>query len=590
MKNKKLVNYIRLFVQIIFIIISPTIFSFAFNGIKALVTSISQGTFENLTTANKLGLVLIIFTFLFGRFFCGWICSFGTYNDILYVIGSKLIKIKNTTIEKFDIYLKYLKYIILFIIIILCATNNSSFINGKSPWDVFGQIVSLKFRFDGFMIGVILLFIITIGCLFVERFFCRYLCPLGAIFSIVDRLHLFELHKDNSKCGKCRICTNECSMGIVLYKEKEVKSGECIKCYKCEGACPRKNFEVKVFEKKINKYISIIITLVLIICMFFGVQILKFPKVNKTVNKELSSNIGEYTKTEEILGTVVNGKVLGDNAQEALEKAYDRAKELEQIMSVNISNSEINYLNNNAYNEAVAVSDDLYYVIEKGIYYGKLTDGAFDITIGNLIDMWAIDTDNARIISSEECYTEINLKNYNNVELNSYDKTIKFLNDKIKINLGAIAKGYIADEMKKILTEEYNIKSGILNLGGNVLTIGTKENGEEYNVGICDPKETSNIIESVKVSDKTVVTSGNYERYFIGEDGNRYHHILDPSTGYPAENGYVSTTIIADKSIDADALSTATYVLGKDKAKELIDSLEGIKAIFITDDMNIEKS
>lgn len=589
MKNRKLVNYIRLFVQIVFIVISPTIFSFAFNGIKALVTSISQGTFENLTTANKLGLVLIIFTFLFGRFFCGWICSFGAYNDIVYIIGSKFIKIKNTSIEKYNSYLRYLKYFILFIIICLCITNNASFINGKSPWDVFGQIVSLRFRFDGFLIGIILLVIITIGCLFVERFFCRYLCPLGAIFSIVDRLHLFELHKENSKCGKCRICTNECSMGIKLYKENEVKSGECIKCYKCEEACPRKNFEVKVLGKKINKYIAIIITLILIISMFFGVKILKLPNTNKNVAKETSDNIEEYSKTEEILGTVVNGKIRGSNAQEALEKAFERAKELEQIMSVNISDSELNYLNDNGYNKAVNVSDDLYYVIDKGIYYGKITDGALDITIGNLIDKWGIGTDTPRIISHEECASEINLKNYNNVELDPNNKTIKFLNDKIKINLGAIAKGYIADEMKKVLTEEYNIKSGILNLGGNVLTIGTKENGEEYNVGICNPKDTSDVIDSVKISDKTVVTSGNYERYFIGEDGKRYHHILDPSTGYPAEKGYISTTIIADKSIDADALSTATYVLGKDKAKKLIDSLDDVEAIFITDDMNIEK-
>lgn len=371
MKNRKLVNYVRLFVQIIFLIISPTIFSFAFNGIKALIASISQGTFETLTTANKLGLVLVIFTFLFGRFFCGWICSFGLYNDIIYLIGSKFIKIKNTTIEKFDFYLKYLKYYILFIIVILCATNNSSFINGKSPWDVFGQIVSLRFRFNGFIIGVVILVIITIGCLFVERFFCRYLCPLGAIFSIVDRLHLFELHKENSKCGKCRICTNECSMGIPLYKKNEVKSGECIKCYKCEGACPRNNFEVKVFDKKINKYIAIIITLVLIITMFFGVQSLKFPKQNKNVSEKVSTAVEEYSKTEEILGTVVNGNVIGENANEALDKAFDRAKELEQVMSVNIANSELNYLNNNAYNSPIKVSDELFYVIDKGIYYWK---------------------------------------------------------------------------------------------------------------------------------------------------------------------------------------------------------------------------
>lgn len=121
-------------------------------------------------------------------------------------------------------------------------------------------------------------------------------------------------------------------------------------------------------------------------------------------------------------------------------------------MSVNIANSELNYLNNNAYNSPIKVSDELFYVIDKGIYYCKLTDGALDITIGNLIEKWGIGTDNPRIVSAKECKSESNLKNYNNIELNSEEKTIKFLSDKIKINLGAIAKGYIADEMKRVLT------------------------------------------------------------------------------------------------------------------------------------------
>ena len=161
-----------------------------------------------------------------------------------------------------------------------------------------------------------------------------------------------------------------------------------------------------------------------------------------------------------------------------------------------------------------------------------------------------------------------------------------FLTDTVQLDLGGIAKGYAADEMKKVLTDTYGITSGILSLGGNVMAIGSKPEGEQWVVGIVDPLHTSEMIGTLSETDKTIVTSGNYERYFT-KDGIRYHHILNPATGYPAENGIISSTIITDCSMDADALSTATYVMGVEEALEMIEKMDGIEAVFVKEDGSI---
>ena len=297
----------------------------------------------------------------------------------------------------------------------------------------------------------------------------------------------------------------------------------------------------------------------------------------------------EYEKTEEILGTVVTGKVYGKNSKKALEEAFLRANDIEKVMSAKLSDSELTKVNENAYKKEVKISKDLYFVIEKALYYSELTEGAFDLSIGKLIDLWGIGTDNEKIPQEEEINLLKGKKNYKNIVLNKEESTIRFLNEDIKLDLGAIAKGYAADEMKKIICDKYKIEKGILNLGGNVMTIGSKNENEKWKVGITNPLNTEEVLAVVKVQEKTVVTSGNYERYFI-KDNVRYHHILNPDTGYPAEEGVISTTIITKNSIDADALSTATYILGKDKGLKLIESIDGIEGIFVDNEGNITKT
>lgn len=294
----------------------------------------------------------------------------------------------------------------------------------------------------------------------------------------------------------------------------------------------------------------------------------------------------QYEKTEEILGTIITGKVYGENAEEGLKAAFQRAKEIEDIMTAKEEDSELSMVNREAFQKEVQVSEELYKVIDQAVYYAKLTDGKFDPTIGKLIDLWGIGTENEKVPKEDELTPLIGLKDYEQIELNEEQHTIHFLTDTVQLDLGGIAKGYAADEMKKILTDTYGVESGTLSLGGNVMLIGNKPGGEEWLVGIVDPLDTSGMIGGVLEADKTIVTSGNYERYFM-QDGVRYHHILNPATGYPAENGIISSTIITDCSMDADALSTATYVMGVEDALELIEKMDGIEAIFVKDDGSI---
>ena len=275
-KQKK--NKFQLFrfaVQIIFFILAPIVFSLALSGVKSLVLVIKSGNFESLTSMMAASIGIILFTTIFGRFFCGWACAFGTYNDIIHIIGKRFVKIKNTSIEKYDKYFKLIKYLYIIAIIILCFLDKSSILNGKSSWDAFGQVVTLRFRFATCLFGVFSLVLVTIGAFFIERFFCRYLCPMGAIFSIVTKLNIIKISKKKEKCGKCRICTNSCAMGIPMYKDDIVNSGECIKCFKCVDDCPRGNVKVIMLKKEVNKYVISIIVIAFLAVLYFSLGLFK---------------------------------------------------------------------------------------------------------------------------------------------------------------------------------------------------------------------------------------------------------------------------------------------------------------------------
>ncbi len=227
-------------------------------------------------------------------------------------------------------------------------------------------------------------------------------------------------------------------------------------------------------------------------------------------------------------------------------------------------------------------------VIKESLEYSGITNGYFDITIEPLVSLWGIGNGNTSVPSDaniKEAMSKVNYKNVKVVEGVSSDTNdiIITLGEDTTIDVGGIAKGFIADEVKQFLLDN-GVYYGLLNFGGNVLTIGNKPSGDSYVIGIRDPHEgTTDLVGTVKVEDKSVVTSGVYERYFE-KDGIIYHHIIDPKTGYPSNNNLLAVTIVSDESIDGDAFSTSIFLLGLEEGLNLVNSIDEIEAMFITVD------
>lgn len=292
----------------------------------------------------------------------------------------------------------------------------------------------------------------------------------------------------------------------------------------------------------------------------------------------------QVERSEFLMGTLVTIKLFAeevDSGNRATDRALERIREIEGLMSTSLENSEVGGINRHAGKKAVAVSEDTFRVIKKGLYYGGLSEGLFDITVGPLVSLWGIGTESARVPESAELEGVLGLVDYRNVDLNGDTMEVFLKEPGMALDLGGIAKGYAADEVKKILVSE-GIKHAIINLGGNIITIGPSYDGTPWNIGIKDPKDpTGNLLGVIRVTDGTVVTSGDYERYF--EEGEKcYHHILDPHTGYPGQGEVRGVTIITGSSFDADALSTTVFLMGLERGMELIEGLDGVEAIVVT--------
>ncbi|MGE5630250.1 MAG: FAD:protein FMN transferase [Caulobacteraceae bacterium] len=300
-----------------------------------------------------------------------------------------------------------------------------------------------------------------------------------------------------------------------------------------------------------------------------------------------STSSEPISKTNYLLGTVVTITIYDKSDESIIDKAFARISEIENKMTINNADtSEIISLNNASGKNEVKLSPDTFSVVERGKYYSELSDGKFDITIGPVVKLWNIGTDYAAVPKEADLKKAVSLVDYRKLQLNKDNYTAKLETAGMKVDLGAIAKGYSADEVGKILRDN-GVKHALINLGGNVLAIGENPNGNPWKIGIQDPyNPRGDYLGIVQIKDKTVVTSGTYERYFI-ENGKRYHHILDPATGYPVENKLDSVSIITTKSIDGDGLSTTTLLLGLDKGMKLIEKLDDVEAIFVTSDKKV---
>lgn len=304
----------------------------------------------------------------------------------------------------------------------------------------------------------------------------------------------------------------------------------------------------------------------------------------------LTSCSSPYTKPVERqdfhMGTVISQKVYGGKAKKAAETVDKRMQEIEARMTINAPGSETDNLNSEAGKSEVKLSPDVIYVLSVAKKFAELSGGAFDVTVGPLVKAWGIFTDNARVPERAEIDELKKLVGYNDILIDEKNNTAKLARAGQIADLGGIAKGYAGDEAIRIY-KEYGLKSAFVNLGGNVVVMGKKPDGTEWNVGVQNPRGgNGEIIGIIKVTDKAVVSSGDYERFFMVDD-KRYHHIIDPKTGYPSESDLIGTTIVADSSMQADAMSTAVFILGIDKGMEFIESIKGVEAIFITKDKKV---
>ena len=305
-------------------------------------------------------------------------------------------------------------------------------------------------------------------------------------------------------------------------------------------------------------------------------------------------------RTEALMGTVCTVNAYDDGTKSLYDELFARLHEIDETFSVTIDSSEISAINKAAGERSVSVSSDTAYVVKASLSFAELTGGAFDPTVGPLVKIWGINTDHARVPEKSEIDAVLPLINWRDVSVTD-DNTVMLKRRGMALDLGGIVKGYAADELTKILKAR-KVRRAIVDLGGNIFVYGKKKDGSPWRVGIKNPNDPEGVPSIVlNVANSTIVTSGVYERFFT-ENGVRYHHILDAKTGYPAASGLLSSTVICESSMAADALSTSVFVLGKKSGMELLrrmrspelSEIPGLHAqalgIFIEEDGSISAS
>ncbi len=292
--------------------------------------------------------------------------------------------------------------------------------------------------------------------------------------------------------------------------------------------------------------------------------------------------------TEEFfaMDTVVRITVYGERADEAVAVARERIMEYDGRFSVTNPTSEVSRLNGGN-GEPVRVSDELVHVLNKAKSVSESSGGAFDVTIYPVAKAWGFYAAEGeeranRVPSSMELAEGLALVDYSNVVLDGNE--VRLMNGS-KVDLGGIAKGYISSLVMDEL-QGMGVVGAILSLGGNVETVGAKPDGSDWTVGVANPANPDGILGTVPCGETAVVTSGDYQRQFT-EDGVTYHHVMDPATGYPANNGLSSVTVMCEDGMEADGLSTALFVMGLEGALAYWEEHKGFEAVFITDEAEV---
>lgn len=324
-------------------------------------------------------------------------------------------------------------------------------------------------------------------------------------------------------------------------------------------------------------------------CILFSVSLGIFL-INNRASKQL------YEESFISMDTPMQLSAYGTNAKNTVDESEKRLNELNDMASPTIVTSDVSKINRAAGKNYVKVHPEIIKMIETSQKYSKISNGVWDITVGPLVNLWAIGTDKAKKPSDINIKTKLPLIDYKKVKINEKDNSVMLMKSGMAIDLGGIAKGFAADEVDKIY-KKYDIKNGLINLGSSsIYGVGENGNSSPWSIGIKHPRsdENDNYLGIIKISNQGISTSGDYQRYFM-QNGKRYHHILSPSTGYPVDNGVMSVTVIVDGSVQdngmlADILSLTVFGLGPEKGIKFINSIPKVSCFVTTTNFKIYTS
>ena len=290
-------------------------------------------------------------------------------------------------------------------------------------------------------------------------------------------------------------------------------------------------------------------------------------------------NAGQVQRTVFAMNTMMNLRAFGENAEAAIEAAEEEIRHLDTLLQRGEESSEIYQLNSSGSRE---VSEETLSVIKRALEIAEATDGAFDPSIAPAADLWGFYGQNFRVPSPDEISSVLPTIGWKKISIEGNRVTLQ---PGTKIDLGGIAKGFLSGKLMEIF-RDHGVETGIVSLGGNVQTLGEKTDGSIWKVALQDPDDPDRYLGQLSVADKAVVTSGSYQQHFE-KDGKEYHHILDPKTGWPADSGLTSVTIICEDGARVDGLSTALFVMGAERGIAYWKDNEGFDAIFVTADRKI---
>lgn len=298
-----------------------------------------------------------------------------------------------------------------------------------------------------------------------------------------------------------------------------------------------------------------------------------------------------YIESRYLMDTYITLKIYGrkpSEVKQAAQAVFERLKELETKSNrFGDQNSEVVTINNNAGQKEVPVSEEIWKIITASLDYGEKTSGAFDLTSGPLVDLWGINGEHPQIPSPEEIKDTLALVDYKEVETIENNRSVRIAKPEMSMDLGGSAKGYALDLALEVL-KEHGIEHALVDLVSSTAALGSRPDGKPWRLGLQPPralKGEANLA-IIPIENQFISTSGDYQRFFE-ENGVRYHHILDPQTGYPAK-GVTSVTIVTSTNgLDADILSTAVFVLGPERGMELIEKLPGVEGLMVDSDLNV---